>query len=62
MASSVTHAREYETIYIMRPQVDPDEADRIASKLTEVVGKMNGKLTKIDNWGKRKLAYPIAKS
>ncbi len=62
MASSVTHAREYETIYIMRPQVDPDEADRIATKLTEVVGKMNGKLTKIDNWGKRKLAYPIAKS
>ena len=61
-ASSAIHAREYETIYIMRPSVDPDEADRIAAKMAETVEKMSGKLTKIDNWGKRKLAYPINKA
>lgn len=61
-ASSATHAREYETIYIMRPSVDPDEADRIAAKISETVEKMSGKLTKVDNWGKRKLAYPINKA
>ena len=63
MASTrVQQPREYETIYIMRPQVDPDEADRIANKITEVVKAQEGKLTKIDNWGKRKLAYPINKN
>jgi len=55
-------AREYETIYIMRPAVDPDEADRVANKMSEVVQRLGGKVTKVDNWGKRKLAYPIKKA
>jgi small subunit ribosomal protein S6 len=56
------YAREYETIYIMQSAVDPDEADRVASKLAEVVTRLDGKLTKVDNWGKRRLAYPIKKN
>jgi len=52
-------AREYETIYILQPQVDPDEADRVAGRMSEVVTRLEGRLTKVDNWGKRKLAYPI---
>jgi small subunit ribosomal protein S6 len=54
--------REYETIYILDPKVDPDEADRIASRMTDVVSRMGGKLTKLDNWGKRKLAYQIRRN
>lgn len=54
-------AREYETIYILRPNVDPDEADKVAQRVAEVVARLDGKLTKVDNWGKRKLAYTIAK-
>ncbi|HEX2675068.1 MAG TPA: 30S ribosomal protein S6 [Polyangiales bacterium] len=54
--------REYETIYILTPSVDPDEADRIATRLKEIVSARSGRLVKIDNWGKRKLAYPINKS
>ena len=56
------YAREYETIYIMQSAVDPDEADRVASKLAEVVTRLDGKLTKVDNWGKRRLAYTIKKN
>jgi small subunit ribosomal protein S6 len=56
------YAREYETIYIMQSAVDPDEADRVASKLAEVVSRLDGKLTKVDNWGKRRLAYNIKKN
>ena len=55
-------AREYETIYIMRSGVEPDEADRIATRVREVVGGRGGKLLRIDNWGRRKLAYPIGKA
>lgn len=61
MAVMIQKPREYETIYILQPQVDPDEADRIAGRVTEVVARLNGKLTKLDNWGKRRLAYPIRK-
>lgn len=55
-------AREYETIYILRPSVDPDEADRIATRVREVIDGMGGKLLRIDNWGRRKLAYTIGKA
>ena len=54
-------AREYELVYILTPQVDPDEADRIAARLQEVVSRLNGKITKVDQWGRRRLAYPINK-
>jgi len=54
--------REYETIYILEPNIDPDEADRVATRVKDVISGRNGKLLKIDNWGKRRLAYPIRKS
>ncbi len=55
-------AREYELVYILTPRVDPDEADRIANRLQEVVGRLQGKITKVDQWGRRRLAYPINKT
>jgi small subunit ribosomal protein S6 len=54
--------REYETIYIMQSNVDPDEADRVAARVKDIVEQRSGKLLKVDNWGKRKLAYPINKA
>jgi small subunit ribosomal protein S6 len=55
-------AREYETIYIMRPSVNPDEADRIADRIKGIIEARKGKLLRVDNWGRRRLAYPIAKA
>jgi small subunit ribosomal protein S6 len=54
-------AREYELIYILKPSVSPSEARKVAEKVTEVIDKRGAKLTRVDNWGKRKLAYPINK-
>lgn len=53
--------REYELVYILQPQVDPDEADKVANKVVEVLGKVGGTITKVDQWGKRRLAYPITR-
>jgi small subunit ribosomal protein S6 len=61
-SSNPRRLREYETIYILESNIDPDEADRVATRLKDIIGGRNGKLLKIDNWGKRKLAYPIRKS
>ena len=54
-------AREYETIYILRPDIDADGAERIGSRLAELVGREAGRLTKVETWGRRRLAYDIAK-
>jgi len=53
--------REYETIYILRPEVTRDAQEKVATRLTEVLGREKGKLTSIENWGRRALAYPVKK-
>ncbi len=60
-ATAPNRAREYETIYILKPDIDADTADRIGSRLAEVVGREKGRLTKVEAWGRRRLAYDISK-
>ncbi len=55
-------AREYETIYILRPDVDNETAEKVVGRARDVVKRLGGTLTKLDNWGKRRLAYPIEKN
>lgn len=54
-------ARQYETVYILKPTVSPDDAKRIADRVQEVMTKGGAKITKVETWGVRKLAYPIAR-
>lgn len=60
-AAPTRWAREYETIYILRPNVDTAEAERVATRVSEVMERLGATLTKVDTWGKRRLAYPIQK-
>jgi small subunit ribosomal protein S6 len=54
-------AREYETIFILNPEITTDGIEQIASRLTDVVTRLDGKLLHAENWGKRRLAYPVRK-
>ena len=54
-------AREYETIYVLRPDIDADGAEKIGTRLAEVVTRESGRLTKVESWGRRRLAYDIGK-
>jgi small subunit ribosomal protein S6 len=54
-------SKEYETIYVLRPDIDPDTADKVQARVSEVVARELGKLVKVEGWGRRKLAYPVAK-
>jgi small subunit ribosomal protein S6 len=54
-------AREYETIYILKPDIDADSAEKIGSRISEVVTRESGRLTKVESWGRRRLAYDIGK-
>ncbi len=61
-APATRWAREYETIYILRPDIEHDAAEKIVDRAKDVIARLGGTLTKLDNWGKRKLAYPIQKN
>jgi small subunit ribosomal protein S6 len=60
-ATAPNRAREYETIYILRPDIDADGAEKIGTRLAEVVSRESGRLTKVESWGRRRLAYDIGK-
>jgi small subunit ribosomal protein S6 len=51
--------KEYETIYILRPDVDADAAERVQGRVSDALEREKGKLVKVEAWGRRKLAYPI---
>jgi small subunit ribosomal protein S6 len=64
MSRAVTgpnRAREYETIYILKPDIDADGAEKIGARVADVVGREAGRLTKVESWGRRRLAYDIGK-
>jgi len=53
--------REYETIFILRPDTNQEGITQVNGKVRTVIEQMGGKILKLDNWGKRKLAYEIKK-
>lgn len=54
-------AREYETIYVLRPNTPNEGVAEINARIKGVIEGMSGKVLKVDNWGKRRLAYEVAK-
>ena len=53
--------REYETIFILRSDTPNDGIAQVNTRIRGVIEQSGGKLLRLDNWGKRKLAYEIKK-
>ena len=51
--------KRYETIYIANPNLEDDALKEVVAKFSDVVEKKKGSIVKIDDWGKRKLAYEV---
>jgi len=54
-------ARDYETIFIVHPDTQVEAIEQVAGRVTDAIDRLEGKLLKAENWGKRRLAYPVAK-
>src|SRR5215216_4645837 len=54
-------SREYETIYILRPNTPNEGVAEVNTRIRGIIEGMGGKILKVDNWGKRRLAYEVAK-
>ena len=48
----------YEVLYIINPTVGEDETAALVAKFKELA-ESRGTVTEVEEWGKRKLAYPI---
>jgi len=52
--------REYEMVFIARPSVEGEALQALIERLQNLINE-NGEVLETDVWGKRTLAYPIAK-
>lgn len=53
--------RYYEMLFIVHPNYEQDQMDPIINAVKKEITDRKGKVLKVDNWGKRKLAYLINK-
>jgi small subunit ribosomal protein S6 len=60
MSAAEKLQREYELVYILRPAVNAAEGRAVSERIQSVLERFGATVTKVDNWGKRKLAYPIS--
>jgi len=54
-------ATDYETVFILRPDIDAETSEKVISRAVSAIEATHGRLTKVESWGKRKLAYPVGK-
>lgn len=53
--------RAYELVIIIQPELDETAVKGIIEKVQGWITEAGGSITKIDNWGKRRMAYAINK-
>jgi len=51
--------RQYELVYILVPDSPEAQVTDLHAQIEAVVSRMNGRIEKTDNWGRRRLAYEI---
>ena len=51
----------YETVFILNPVLSEDQAKDTVEKFVKVLTKANAEIINAENWGLKKMAYPINK-
>jgi small subunit ribosomal protein S6 len=51
--------REYELMYLLSPELPEDEMTAATERVSSLITNRGGEITKVDTWGRRRLAYPI---
>ncbi|MBW1715963.1 MAG: 30S ribosomal protein S6 [Deltaproteobacteria bacterium] len=51
--------RRYETICIANPNLDDEALKGVVTKFSDLIRKKKGHVVKIEEWGKRKMAYEV---
>lgn len=51
--------RDYELGFILNPEVSEEQTRAILDRVEQVVANYNGQIVRINQWGRRRLGYPI---
>jgi small subunit ribosomal protein S6 len=51
----------YETVFILTPVLSVEQAKEAVKKYEEMISSLGGKVLHSEDWGLKKLAYPIQK-
>lgn len=54
--------RAYEALYIVKPELEEEQLNAVIEKFKGLIENNGGEVTKLDKWGKRRLAYEIKHS
>ncbi len=52
-------SRDYELAFILNPEVNEEQTQAILGRVSQVVANNGGQIVKVNQWGRRRLAYPI---
>jgi small subunit ribosomal protein S6 len=53
--------RKYELVYVLKPDATEQEVAEMQQQVEAIITRVGGTLDKTDVWGRRKLAYEIAR-
>jgi small subunit ribosomal protein S6 len=51
--------RDYELGFILNPEVSEEQTRAILDRVEQVVANHNGEVVRVNQWGRRRLGYPI---
>ena len=51
--------RDYELVLIISPEVSEEEFEATLNNVSQLISGNGGAVSHVEQWGKRKLAYPI---
>ncbi len=55
------HPRRYETLIMLSPNLAAEEMDAFKKKVESIIEAEGGKVVAFEDWGRRRLAYPVHK-
>ncbi len=50
---------KYESMYILKPDMEDEKKDALVKRFSDIITNNGGEIEKTDEWGKKRLAYPI---
>ncbi|ADY57614.1 SSU ribosomal protein S6P [Syntrophobotulus glycolicus DSM 8271] len=53
--------KAYEVLYIIRPDLDEEQTKAQVTRFADIVNANGGSELKVEEWGKRRLAYEVKK-
>jgi small subunit ribosomal protein S6 len=53
--------REYELMVVLDPNLDDTAVEALNTRVANMVTQRGGTIDSVDNWGRKRLAYPIGR-